>query len=76
LIFGVITVLAGFIGVALGTIIASWLRKRNPRADPLTCAFGMLSSTPFLFFALVVAEYNTIATWVSVQSLVDVKEFF
>ena len=65
LIFGGITVAAGIIGVALGTEIARWYRKRNPRADPLTCAFGMLSCMPFLFFALVMAQYSTPGTWVS-----------
>ena len=65
LIFGGITVLAGIVGVALGTEIARWYRKYNPRADPLTCAFGMLSCMPFLFFALILAEYSTPATWVS-----------
>ncbi|XP_070204332.1 protein spinster homolog 1-like [Littorina saxatilis] len=63
LIFGGITVAAGFIGVALGTEISRWYRKYNPRADPLTCAFGMLCCTPFLFFSLVMAKYSTPATW-------------
>lgn len=64
LIFGGITVAAGFLGVFLGTEIARRYRKVNPRADPLTCAFGMLSCMPFLFFALVMSEYNIPATWV------------
>ena len=69
LIFGGITVAAGFIGVALGTEIARRYRKVNPRADPITCAFGLLTCTPFLFFALVLAEFNTTATWVSHSAL-------
>ncbi|XP_064619800.1 protein spinster homolog 1-like isoform X2 [Lineus longissimus] len=63
LIFGVVTCLAGFIGVGLGAESARRLRRLNPRADPLVCAFGMLACTPFLFFALVMSKYNTIATW-------------
>ncbi|KAK7488244.1 hypothetical protein BaRGS_00020551 [Batillaria attramentaria] len=64
LIFGGITVASGFLGVALGTEIARRYRKINPRADPLTCAFGMLMCTPFLYFSLVLSEYNITATWV------------
>lgn len=64
LIFGGITVAAGFIGVALGSEIARRYRRVNPRADPLVCAFGLLSCTPFLFFSLVLAQYSTPPTWV------------
>ncbi|KAK3609098.1 hypothetical protein CHS0354_031668 [Potamilus streckersoni] len=63
LLFGVITVIAGFVGVALGAEGSRRLKQYNPRADPLICAFGMLSCTPFLFFALVFSEHNTAATW-------------
>ncbi|XP_048257171.1 protein spinster homolog 1-like isoform X3 [Haliotis rufescens] len=63
-IFGVITVAAGFIGVALGAETARRYKKINPRSDPLICALGLLSSAPFLFFALVLANYSTPATWV------------
>ncbi|CAG2198026.1 SPNS [Mytilus edulis] len=38
--------------------------KSESRADPLICAFGLLTCTPFLFFALVVSKYNTTATWI------------
>ncbi|KAL8594513.1 hypothetical protein ACOMHN_024958 [Nucella lapillus] len=63
LIFGGITVAAGIIGVALGSEIARRYRKKNPRADPLVCAFGLLSCTPFLFFSLVLAQYYIAPTW-------------
>ncbi|CAL1542899.1 unnamed protein product [Lymnaea stagnalis] len=64
LIFGGITVAAGFIGVALGAETARRYKRVNPRADPLICAIGMLTCVPFLFFALLVSRYNTAATWV------------
>ncbi|XP_067682434.1 protein spinster homolog 1-like isoform X3 [Haliotis asinina] len=64
LIFGIITVAAGFIGVALGAETARRYKKINPRSDPIICAMGLLSSAPFLFFALVLANYSTPATWV------------
>uniref|UniRef100_H3AK03 Protein spinster homolog 1 n=1 Tax=Latimeria chalumnae TaxID=7897 RepID=H3AK03_LATCH len=64
LIFGIITVVTGFLGVGSGVEISKRLRKRNPRADPLVCAVGLLSSSPFLFLSLVFAESNTIATYI------------
>ncbi|XP_052063857.1 protein spinster homolog 1-like isoform X1 [Mytilus californianus] len=64
LTFGGITIAAGFIGVFLGAESSRRYKRLNPRADPLICAFGLLSCTPFLFFALVVSKYNTTATWI------------
>lgn len=64
LIFGGITVAAGFIGVALGAESSRRYKKINPRADPLICAIGLLVCTPFLFFALVMSRYQTAVTWV------------
>lgn len=61
--FGIITCLAGFLGVGLGTFAAGQLRKTNPRADPLVCAFGLISCAPFLFLALYVAQFHTVSTW-------------
>ncbi|BFZ18159.1 hypothetical protein BsWGS_21198 [Bradybaena similaris] len=64
LTFGVITVAAGFLGVALGAESARRYKLVNPRADPLICAIGMITCTPFLFFALVLSRYNTVVTWI------------
>ncbi|XP_025090714.1 protein spinster homolog 1-like isoform X2 [Pomacea canaliculata] len=61
--FGVITVVAGFLGVFLGAEGARWYRRYNKQADPLICAFGLLSSVPFLFFALTLAKISPPATW-------------
>ncbi|XP_032803122.1 protein spinster homolog 1 [Petromyzon marinus] len=63
LIFGVLTCVSGFIGVGVGAEIARRYKKYNARADPLVCAFGLLSSAPFLFLSLVTAESNTTATY-------------
>ena len=63
LIFGVITCAAGFLGVAFGSQSAKYFRRFNPRSDPLVCATGLLLCTPFLFFSLVMSQYNTIVTW-------------
>ncbi|XP_012944814.1 protein spinster homolog 1 [Aplysia californica] len=64
LIFGGITVAAGFIGVALGAEGARRYRRVNPRADPLVCAFGILMCVPFLFFALVMSATSALGTWI------------
>uniref|UniRef100_A0A0B7AKL1 Major facilitator superfamily (MFS) profile domain-containing protein n=1 Tax=Arion vulgaris TaxID=1028688 RepID=A0A0B7AKL1_9EUPU len=63
LIFGGITVAAGFIGVACGAEIARRYKRINPRADPLICAIGMITCAPFLFFSLVLSRYSIGVTW-------------
>eukprot|EP00057_Strongylocentrotus_purpuratus_P001924 XP_003723489.1 PREDICTED: protein spinster homolog 1 isoform X1 [Strongylocentrotus purpuratus] len=63
IIFGVVTVIAGFLGVGMGTTIAQLLRKKTDRADPLVCAAGMLLSAPFLFIALEVSDQQVGITW-------------
>ncbi|CAE1177147.1 SPNS [Acanthosepion pharaonis] len=62
--FGIITCMAGFVGVAIGSESARRYKKINPRADPLICAMGLLSCTPFIFFALLISQYHIIMTWV------------
>ncbi|XP_029462948.1 protein spinster homolog 1 [Rhinatrema bivittatum] len=64
LIFGIITCVTGILGVTSGVEISKRYRKVNPRADPLVCAIGLLSSSPLLFFAVVSAKSNTIVTYV------------
>ncbi|XP_069508278.1 protein spinster homolog 1 isoform X2 [Ambystoma mexicanum] len=64
LIFGIITVVTGLLGVGAGVEISKWYRKRNPRSDPLVCAVGLLGSSPFLFLAVACAGNSTIATYV------------
>ena len=69
--FGIITCVAGFLGVGLGSESARRLRVKYRRADPLVCAFGLLSCAPFLFLAMAFSKYHTVATWVSLC-----EEFF
>ena len=64
--FGGITVAAGITGVALGTLVASKLRQVTSKADPFVCAFGLLTSAPFLFFSLFLSCYNSTVTWVCI----------
>ncbi|XP_072163586.1 protein spinster homolog 1-like [Diadema setosum] len=63
IIFGVITVAAGFIGVASGTTLAQLLRRRTRQADPLVCAVGMFVGAPFLFIALELSDISVGITW-------------
>ncbi|XP_069840537.1 protein spinster homolog 1 [Dendropsophus ebraccatus] len=64
LIFGLITVATGILGVGAGVEISKRYRKINPRADPIVCACGMLSSAPFLYLSLVFAESSLVATYI------------
>lgn len=60
LLFGVIMMLGGLIGVTLGTVFAQlWKRgqacfvgRHNARADPLVCLIGSLIACPFLFLGV------------------------
>ncbi|MEQ2175941.1 Protein spinster 1, partial [Goodea atripinnis] len=63
LIFGIITVITGMLGVFSGVQVSRQLRKKTPRADPLVCAAGLLLSAPFLFLAIVFAQGSTVATY-------------
>jgi len=74
LTFGGITCAAGLMGVALGSFSASKLRHFTPRADPFVCAFGMLTSAPFLYLSLFLSRYNIAATWVSVSPVITESE--
>jgi len=64
-IFGIVTCLAGFSGVAFGMLAAKRLRPLTPRADPLVCAFGLIAGAPFLLLVLILSRYHSITTWVS-----------
>ncbi|XP_036003851.1 protein spinster homolog 1 [Fundulus heteroclitus] len=63
LIFGVITVVTGVLGVFSGVQASRLLRTRTAQADPLVCAAGLLLSAPFLYLAIVFAQGSTAATY-------------
>ncbi|XP_075699607.1 protein spinster homolog 1-like [Rhinoderma darwinii] len=65
LIFGMITVITGIVGVGAGVEISKRFRKINPRADALVCACGMLGGAPFLLLALLLASFSLVASYVS-----------
>uniref|UniRef100_A0A672RMY9 Protein spinster homolog 1 n=2 Tax=Sinocyclocheilus grahami TaxID=75366 RepID=A0A672RMY9_SINGR len=63
-IFGIITVVTGILGVASGVQVSKKLRTRTPRADPLVCAAGLLLAAPFLYLSIMFAQASTVATYV------------
>ncbi|CAL1289989.1 unnamed protein product [Larinioides sclopetarius] len=64
LIFGIITCIAGIVGVIIGSSASTYLRRFNAKADPLICAYGVLASVPLIFAGVVVSEYSVISSWV------------
>lgn len=61
--FGVITCVAGFVGIVLGSAGAQYYRKYNERADPIICASGVLLSVPLLFIGCIVADRHENLSW-------------
>lgn len=53
--------IAGLLGVPLGSLLGQKLRVVYQRADPVVCGLGMLLSTPLMLAALFIAGLNT--TW-------------
>ncbi|XP_045149265.1 protein spinster homolog 3 [Echinops telfairi] len=64
LIFGVVTVVTGIIGVVLGAEAARRYKKVNPRAEPLICASSLLATAPCLYLAFVLAPTTLLASYV------------
>ncbi|KAG7176750.1 spinster-like [Homarus americanus] len=65
-VFGAIAMTAGLVGVPLGSFAGQKLRIRLPYADPVVCGVGLLLSVPFILGAMVLAENNTIGSFVVV----------
>ncbi|XP_075181496.1 protein spinster homolog 1-like [Anomaloglossus baeobatrachus] len=64
MIFGILTVVAGIIGVVAGVEIAKRYKKYNPWADPIVCGFSLLGSAILLFLAIYLANITLVATYV------------
>ncbi|XP_073848475.1 lysolipid transporter protein spinster isoform X1 [Musca autumnalis] len=62
--FGAITMIAGIIGVPLGSVLSTKLVKSFPTADPLICAFGLILSVPLMTGAMILVSDNTVATYI------------
>nr|XP_037283393.1 protein spinster homolog 1-like [Rhipicephalus microplus] len=63
-IFGIITSLAGIVGVATGSALSAHFRKWSVRADAFICGGGMLISVPLLFVGATIAHRMPTVTWV------------
>ncbi|CAF1065589.1 unnamed protein product [Rotaria sordida] len=66
LYFGIVTCGAGLLGVLLGSEIARWYRKRNPRGDPIVCGVAVLLAIPFLAASIIFSKDNIIVTWICI----------
>ncbi|XP_017027540.1 protein spinster isoform X1 [Drosophila kikkawai] len=54
--FGIVAMLAGLIGVPMGSILAQRLRGHYENCDPYICAGGLFVSAPMVFAALMVPQ--------------------
>lgn len=65
LIFGVITVISGLLGVIVGSIMGKKLRVKYPTADADICGWGVLISAPILFAMMLFAQGPQAPTYVT-----------
>lgn len=61
--FGAITMMAGIIGVPLGTYLSQLLSKKTRRWDPIICASGLLISAPLLTGAMIMIRKNELIAY-------------
>nr|XP_025719760.1 protein spinster homolog 3 isoform X6 [Callorhinus ursinus] len=64
LIFGILTVVTGIMGVVLGAEASRRYKKVNPRAESLICACSLLIAAPCLYLALILAPVTLLASYV------------
>lgn len=63
LVFGIVTMMSGIVGVPLGMVLSTSLKARFPRADPLICGVGVVLSTFFLSLGMFLTDTNIYATF-------------
>merc|ERR1712038_1739303 len=64
-VFGVMTMIAGIIGVPCGALLSTKLKIKFPRADPVICGVGLSITTLLFFLALMWgAEKNIILAFI------------
>nr|CAD7442479.1 unnamed protein product [Timema bartmani] len=66
LVFGLVAMIAGVVGVPFGAVVSSLLRPRLPYMDPCICGAGLLLSVPCLTGAAFYASGNFIVCMVFV----------
>uniref|UniRef100_H2ZMR3 Major facilitator superfamily (MFS) profile domain-containing protein n=1 Tax=Ciona savignyi TaxID=51511 RepID=H2ZMR3_CIOSA len=63
-VFGLITCVAGFMGVFIGAESAKrWKARGQKNADALVCAIGLISAAPLLLAGFQLATVNVTAAW-------------
>ena len=60
-VFGISITVAGVVGVPLGMILSTTLKRKYSRADPIICGVAVLASSVFLGICLLLANINIIA---------------
>ncbi len=76
LIFGAETVLAGILGVLVGSLLGQRLRRDYPTADPLVCGVGLLLSAPFMVGTLILASGRSGASAITTFTLMVYGQLF
>lgn len=64
LVFGIITMIAGIVGVPLGSILGTSLKKKYPRVDAIICGVGLILSAPLLLASLLLVRTHFTLTFV------------
>ncbi|KAL5264213.1 hypothetical protein ACHWQZ_G005333 [Mnemiopsis leidyi] len=64
LIFGILTCVAGFVAIPLGSVLSKFLERYTMKADALINAVGMLVTSVTLYIAIAMAPYNISVFWV------------
>eukprot|EP00096_Caligus_rogercresseyi_P008223 TRINITY_DN26710_c0_g1_i1.p1 TRINITY_DN26710_c0_g1~~TRINITY_DN26710_c0_g1_i1.p1 ORF type:complete len:467 (+),score=76.24 TRINITY_DN26710_c0_g1_i1:30-1430(+) len=62
--FGIVMVVAGIVGLVLGSVLSLKLRSRYPKVDPLICGAGLLISCPFLLTGIAFSLDNINRTYI------------
>lgn len=52
--------LSGIVGVPLGSVLSTKLKKRFPRADPLICGSGIVISAAFILVGMLFCRVNVV----------------
>lgn len=65
LLFGLITVVTGLMGVIIGSVMGQKLRGKYPTADPDICGFGVLASVPLIYGMMILARGPEAPTYVT-----------
>ncbi|XP_062887570.1 protein spinster homolog 1-like isoform X1 [Mobula hypostoma] len=66
ILFGAIVCASGIFAILIGAVLSKTLRSKNPQADPIICAVGLLLSAPFFYIGIVFAEKSIVTTFVCI----------